>query len=144
MDRFTVRAAVYLILLKDDHILLQRRYKTGWMDGKYSLASGHLDGNESVSKAIKREAFEEIGITIENDDLIPATVLHRKSPDQEYIDFFFIAKHWKGTPEIMEPNKCDALEWFSLNNLPDNILPHIKEALHNYQTKTPFSESGWE
>lgn len=142
-NRFTLRAAVYLLLCKDNQILLQRRFHTGWMDGKYSLIAGHIDGNESVTDAMMREAHEEAGITLHKETLEPATVLHRKSADQEYIDFFFITRHWNGEPRIMEKEKCDELRWFSLDNLPENLLPHIQEAIDNYSKKVAFSESGW-
>src|SRR3989338_7570062 len=125
-ERFTLRAAVYLILIKDQKILLSRRFNTAWMAGSYSLISGHLDGDESVSRAMIREAYEEAGIRIKNKDLKPVTVLHRFSPDQEYMDFFFVAKIWSGVPKIMEPNKCDDMSWFPLKQLPSNTLPHIK------------------
>ena len=143
-ERFTLRAAVYLILLKNNKVLLSRRYHTGWMDGKYSLIAGHLDGNESVSKSMIREAWEEAGIKITNNNLKSATVLHRYSTDQEYMDFFFVAQNWTGKPSIREPNKCDDMSWFDLDNLPDNVLPHVIEAIKNYQNGIPFSDSGWE
>jgi len=143
-ERFLIRAAVYLILLKEDKILLARRCNTGWMDGKYSLVAGHIDGNESVTQAMIREAQEEAGIKIEKDDLKPATVLHKRDLDQEYIDFFFVCKKWAGNPTIMEPNKCDDMGWFSLNDLPENLLPHIREAIDNYHRQVPFSEIGWD
>lgn len=142
-ERFLIRSAVYLFLFKGEKILLSRRYKTGWMDGHYSLIAGHLDGNESVSRAMIREAKEEAGVIIENKYLKSATVIHRKSPDQEYIDFFFVAEKWQGTPKIMEPEKCDDMSWFPFEKLPENLLPHIKEAIENYRNGTPFSESGW-
>ena len=143
-ERFTLRAAVYLILLKEDKILLARRYNTGWMDGKYSLIAGHIDGNEEITKAMIREAYEEAGIIVSKKNLIPGTVLHRKSSDnQEYIDFFFIAINWKGKPTIKETDKCDDMKWFPLNKLPKNLLPYILEAINNYKNKISFSESGW-
>lgn len=141
-NRFTLRAAVYLILLKDNHILLQRRYQTGWKDGWYSLVSGHLDGDESVHAAMIREAAEEAGIILTKEDLSPATVMHRKS-DQEYIDFFFAATTWEGEPRIMEPHKSDELGWFPLDALPDNVLPNVLEALQQYRDKRAFSITGW-
>lgn len=114
------------------------------MNGKYSLIAGHIDGNESIFDCMIREANEEAGIQIEKHDLIPATVLHRYSSDREYADFFFVAKKWIGEPTIKEPNKCDDLRWFSIDALPQAILPHIVEAINNYKTNTAFSESGWE
>jgi ADP-ribose pyrophosphatase YjhB (NUDIX family) len=141
-DKFKLRCAVYLILIKKKKILLSRRFNTGWMDGKYSLVAGHLDGNETVSQAMIREALEEAKITIRKEDLIPATVIHRKAAI-EYIDFFFVAKKWIGEPKNGELNKCDDLSWFPLDNLPDNLLPFVREALENYKNKNPFFESGW-
>lgn len=141
-ERFKLRSAVYLLLIKDEKVLLLRRFNTGWMDGKYSLISGHLDGGETVSTAIIREAFEEAKIKIKKEDLIPATVVDRKS-DVEYIDFFFVTNKWEGEPTIGEPEKCDDLSWFSINDLPNNLLTFIKEAIENYKNKTAFFESGW-
>lgn len=142
--RFLIRSAVYLIPMKDNQILLARRFNTGWMDGMYSLISGHIDGNEPVTTAMIREAFEEARIKLTKEDLKPATVLHRKSTDQEYIDFFFVTKHWEGKITIGEPDKCDDLSWYPIDNLSENTLPYIKDVLNNYKNTVAFSESGWE
>lgn len=143
-ERFTLRAAVYLILIKDGKTLLSRRYKTGWMDGIYSLIAGHLDGKEKVSDSMIREAFEEAGIKVAKEDLKPVKVLHRNSGDQEYMDFFFIAGKWEEEPVIKEPNKCDDMSWFPIDNLPENILPYIKNVIENYKDGVAFIESGWD
>jgi len=143
-ERFTLRAAVYLILFKDGKTLLSRRYKTGWMDGKYSLIAGHLDGNETVFDTMIREAFEEAGIKVAKKDLKPIKVLHRNSGDQEYMDFFFLAEKWEGEPSIKEPDKCDDMSWFPINKLPKNTLPYIKNVIENYKDGVAFIESGWD
>lgn len=143
-EKFTVRAAVYLILIKDKKVLLSRRYKTGWMDGMYSLVAGHLNGNEPVRDSMIREAYEEAGIKIEKKDLIPNKVLHRKSNDCEYMDFFFVARTWSGEPKIMEPNKCDDMSWFPINNLPEKTLPYIQKVIDTLDDGVAFIESGWE
>ena len=143
-ERFTLRAAVYLILIRDGKTLLSRRYKTGWMDGKYSLIAGHLDGKEKVSDSMIREAYEEAGVKVAKKDLKPVKVLHRNSGDQEYIDFFFLAEKWEGEPTVKEPNKCDNMSWFPINALPENTLPYIKDVIENYKDGIPFIESGWD
>ena len=142
-ERFKLRSAVYLFLKKDNQILLSRRFNTGWMDGKYSLVAGHLDGNETVTQAMVREAMEEAKIVVKKEDLIPAVVIHRKSSDQEYVDLLFVCEKWIGEITIGETDKCDDLRWFDVDNLPGNLLPYIKEAWQKYQDKIPFFESGW-
>ena len=68
-ERFTSRVAVYLVLTKNDQVLLTLRQNTGFADGLYSLASGHVDEGETIKHAMIREAKEEIGILIKPDDL---------------------------------------------------------------------------
>lgn len=144
-ERYKMKVATYLMPIRNENeILLSRRFNTGWMDGVYSLIAGHLDGDESVHDAMIREAFEEGVIVVKKEDLIPATVLHRKSADAEYVDFFFMVKNWEGEIVIGEPNKCDEMTWYSIDELPENILPYIKEVLENYKKGISFSASGWE
>ncbi len=140
--RFQLHSSVNLILLKENKVLLQRRFNTGWMDGKYSFVAGHLDGNESVTKAMMREAFEEINLVFKEKDLIPATVIHIKW-EEEYIEFFFVVTKWEGEPINKEPDQCDDLDWFPIDKLPDNSLPFVKQALENYKNKISFSNMGW-
>jgi ADP-ribose pyrophosphatase YjhB (NUDIX family) len=142
--RFMLRATVYLILVKNNGILLLRRFNTGWEDGNYSLISGHLDGQETVTQAMMREAKEEAGISIKTKDLHVAHAMHRKSEeDLEFIDFFLVADTWKGEPKITEPDKCDEMKWFPFDNLPRNLLHHVKQAIENFQHNIAFSEFGW-
>lgn len=142
--RFTLRAAVYLMFIKDSKILLVRRSNTGWQDGKYSFVAGHLEGRETVKQAMAREAKEEAGVELKPDNLHVAHVMHRKSNDNlEYIDFFLMADKWEGEARITEPEKCDQMKWFSLNNLPENLLAYVKKAIKNYQSGVSFSEFGF-
>jgi ADP-ribose pyrophosphatase YjhB (NUDIX family) len=142
--RFTLYSATYLLLIKEGKILLLRRFNTGWQDGNYSLVAGHLDGEESVTKTMAREAEEEAGIIIKPVDLIVVHTMHRNAEDREYIDFFLIANKWEGEPKIMETDKCDDLNWFPLDSLPQNLLPYVREAIKNYKNRITFSEFGWE
>lgn len=149
-EYFKFIGAVHLFLIKDEKILLLRRYKTGYEDGNYSVPAGHMDGNEKASAAMIREAKEEAGVDIKPEQLHLAHVMHRisvgthPSGTDERIDFFFTATAWQGEPHIMEPNKCDDLSWFPINQLPDNVIPYIRTAVKNYQRGTTFSEFGWE
>jgi 8-oxo-dGTP pyrophosphatase MutT (NUDIX family) len=145
-ERFKLKSAVYLIPIKEGKVLLSRRFNTGWMDGKYSLIAGHLDGGETVSDAMVREAFEEANIKIIKKDLIPIKVIHRMSDagSGEYVDFFFVVEKWIGNPKIMETNKCDDLSWFPIEKLPKNTLAYVKKVIETRNDNTPFFEFGWD
>jgi 8-oxo-dGTP pyrophosphatase MutT (NUDIX family) len=60
---------VHLLFFRENQILLLRRFNTGFEDGNYSVPAGHLDGNETVRMAAVREAFEEISVHIEVEDI---------------------------------------------------------------------------
>lgn len=143
-EKFKLLPASHLLLFHQEKILLLRRFNTGYEDGNYSVVAGHLDSNESFTQSMVREAQEEAGIDLKVEDLQVAHVMNRRKSDgEERIDFFIIAKSWKGEPRIMEPDKCDNLSWFSLDNLPNNIVPYIKYAIECTKQGIFYSEYGW-
>lgn len=141
--------ASYLVLIKNNKILLLRRYNTGYQDGKYSFIAGHAERNETFTNTVIREAKEEAGIKVDSKNLEVAHIMHRKCPEDpqgenERIDTFFIAKKWQGKIRNCEPQKCDRLNWFNLDNLPPNIIPYIKQAIDCIKNRIFYSEHGWE
>lgn len=140
-ERLLTRVATYLFLRRDNDLLLTRRFQTGWEDGKYTLISGHVDKGESIINAMVREADEEAGIILNPKELQVVHVMHRKS-NVTYMDFFLNINTWQGEPRIVEPNKCDDMQWFPVNNLPENTLPHVRLALEYSQNNIFFSEVG--
>jgi len=134
--------AVHLFFLRDQQVLLLRRFNTGYEDGNYSVVAGHVDAGETVTQAAIREAGEETGVALTAGDIHIVHVMHRKSED-ERIDFFMTVHHWAGEIRNREPHKCDALAWFPLDALPGNVIPYVRRALENYQNGIYYSEFGW-
>lgn len=135
---FKVIPAVFLILVRENKILLLRRANTGHMDGHYSMIAGHLEPGETLAEGMKREALEEAGLIIKLEDLKLSNVIHRVGDTR--VDYFFIADAWIGEPKIMEPEKCDDLSWFDLDNLPENTIYYIRQAIENYKTGSIYSD----
>jgi 8-oxo-dGTP diphosphatase len=102
-ERFRAVVAVHLLLLRGEEVLLLRRANTGYEDGNYSVVAGHLDGNETATAAMIREAAEEAGIVVAPTDLRFVHVMHRKETAEanERIDLFFAATRWQGEPKIV-------------------------------------------
>jgi mutator protein MutT len=143
-ERFTIPTASYLILRDNKKVLMMRRCNTGYQDGNYNLPAGHIDEGETASEAILREAEEEVGVQVESKDIEMRHVVHRVSDDGTvYVDFYFETDKWKGTPNICEPEKCDKLEWFALDNLPENMSPDVRLVLHRIDEGYIYTEFGW-
>jgi 8-oxo-dGTP diphosphatase len=133
-QRFRVVPAAYVFMRRGDQVLLQLRDGTGYMDGYWAAAAaGHVEQGESVYEAAAREAREEVGVTIEPDDLRPLCAMHRTHgnarPVDERVDFFFECTHWLGEPRMAETDKAVDLQWFDLHALPDNVVPHERRVL---------------
>jgi len=143
-ERFKLAATAHIFFLRQQEILLLRRYNTGYEDGNYSVVAGHLDGNEEVIRAAIREAYEEAGVKLTPDDLAIVGIMHRKTADGEWINFFLSAHTWQGEITNCEPDKCDQLLWCNLNQLPENTIPYIRTAIENYQRNIWFTSFGWE
>jgi len=130
----------YVILERDGKICLTRRINTGYMDGLYALPAGHKEAGEYPMECVIRETKEEVGINIISKDLELVHIMHRLIPDHERSDFFFTTSKWSGKVANMEPKKCDDVSWFSIDDLPENTVPYIRQALEQYQAGHNYSE----
>jgi len=141
---FPYVGASYLLLIEDDKILLQRRHQTGYMDGKYGVPAGHLDGGETAKEGCAREIKEEIGIDVKTENLEVVHTMFRKAEDSERIDFFMTTTSYEGEVKNCESDKCDDLGWFPLNDLPKNTIDYVKSAIELHVKGITYSEFGWD
>lgn len=142
--------AAYVLLLREEKVLLQLRQNTGFMDGYWACAAaGHVEFGESAFAAAQREAREELGIGIDAQDLLPLTTMHRNQGGnrliEQRVDFFFACRSWHGEPRIQEPDKCADLRWFALGALPDLLPDHEQLVIQGYRDDTllPISYLGF-
>lgn len=143
--RHKANLAAFAILVRDGKILLARRFNTGYMDGKYQMPSGHIEANEYPIEAAAREAKEEVGVDIALTDLEYVHTSYRiNSHDDvgDYVDFFFKTTKWVGEPVNTEPEKCDELIWVSLDALPENVVPVVREVVEHLKRNSSFSQIG--
>ncbi len=147
-ERHKVRCAVFLMITKEEngteYILLQRRFNTGLLDGQYDVScSGHLEKGETLIEAMIRETKEEIGVDVKREDLRYSSTIHANFSDAEYILVAFTTNKYHGIPSIMEPDKCDELKWFDINNLPETLADTRKIMIDNYKKHNLYSEYGF-
>jgi len=136
--------AVYVFLKKGDTILLMRRRGSGYYDGWYSIPAGHVEAGELPFKALEREVKEEVGIELDKEHTTFAHSMYRTKHDEtgDRVDYFYVSTQWKGEPTICEPHKCDDMQWFPLQALPENLMHHVREALQRIERGELYSELG--
>ncbi len=142
--------AAGLLLMVDDHVLLQLRPGWAHQGGTWAIPGGARDSHESVVAAALREAQEETALAPE---VIAVTGVHRvQHPDWRYDTVLATAQ---GRPRVHEQAESVQLRWVPLGGLgelslhpgfaaalPDLMLPplHLVVDAANVVGSTP---DGW-
>ena len=133
--------SVYGVILNENKVLLMKRQNTCFRNGFYSFPGGRVDNLEHPSLAIIREMEEEVNLSLNEDNIEFMLAQHRISGEYACMDFFFLIKNVNlDEIKINEPDKCSELEWFDIDNLPDNTINHIKESLQSYKNNETYKE----
>jgi 8-oxo-dGTP diphosphatase len=133
-DRVAVRAS-YVVLCRgnegSEELLLGLRKNTGYQDGCWGLPSGHVMRGEMPAKGAVRELKEEIGVEVSEGELVCFAVGNRlgNNKDGDRVDFYFLAKEWRGEVQNVEDQKCERWEWHALRDMPENLMSFLPEAL---------------
>ncbi|MFE9468648.1 phosphotransferase [Streptomyces virginiae] len=141
--RHTVPVDVHLILRRNGEggpeVLLSRRAGPVYASGLWHLPSGHLDPDEDMVEAVIREAREEAGVVIATEDVTAAVTVHHRPPtgSRSRLGVFFEVRQWAGRPRIMEPDRCDGMDWYPLDALPGPMVAYCRAGLDAYRAGLP-------
>ena len=127
-----------VIVLRNHRILLGKRRNVHGA-GDWSPPGGHLDFGETPENCAIREVREETGLTIEN--VRPGGVTNDifLSEQKHYITLFLIADCPTGTPELLEPDKCEGWVWYDWTALPEPLFLPLRNLLQ--QRFNPFRDT---
>lgn len=129
-ERHTLVAVVMFMLEQDGKILLQLRKNTGFADDMWGLPGGHVEANEHVLQTVAREAKEELGIEVREEDMALIGLHHTRRDDGlDGLSLRFKITAWRGDPQNFEPSHSAGIQWFSPTDLPANTYPELHEVL---------------
>lgn len=139
MNEFYVLAALYA----DDKVLLVRRATQTFGKGSYSLIGGSVEPHERALHAIQREVREETGLDLQESDFVLVHTLHRLGTEGPFIALCFKADIAHLIPRNMEPEKHDDMQFFSVHDLPANLLPAHRQIVEQSMRNQSYSEHRW-
>lgn len=102
--------------------------------GYWEIPGGGVELNETRVDALVREIKEEIGVDIEIVEELLTFEHMIPAEGQHWVATTFVVRMMGDqTPKIMEPHKCDAIEWFMLDELPSPLALTTKPSLEMYK-----------
>jgi 8-oxo-dGTP diphosphatase len=126
------KVGIGVIVVKANKVLMGKRLNAHG-EGTWCFPGGHLEFNEELEDAAKREVKEETNIDIKNVKFAAITNDIFKREGKHYITVFMKAEYDSGEIRINEPNKIVEFEWFEWNNLPSPLfLPNINLLKQGY------------
>lgn len=128
-----------MIFNESGEILLAKRGKRAKNErGCWENPGGALEYGEKLEEGMRREIREEFGIEVEVVEQMPAHDHLIPKEKQHWVATTFVVKIKPGEePKILEPEKCDEIGWFFLNDLPAP-LSIVTQADMEYYRQTRF------
>lgn len=120
------KIGVGVIVVQNGKTLLGKR-KGSHGSGHWAPPGGHLEFGETIEQCVERELLEETGI-------IPLS--QKKGPwtndimgDKHYVTLWVFVHEFKGTPQLLEPHKCEGWEWFDWDELPQPLFLSVQNLI---------------
>ena len=115
--------------------LAQRGPQAGNERGTWEFPGGKVSFGEKLSEAVVREFAEEYGMTIEVTELLGVNDHILTAENEHWVSPTYLARHVSGEPRILEPEKCTAIGWFGLAELPSPLSQVTQDDLNMYREK---------
>ncbi len=125
-----------IILNENNEILLQLRTDFN----RWGIIGGALEYNETLEDAVKREVFEETGLTVKNVELFrtysgPDFYQIYPNGDQVHgVLVVYICREFQGKL-VCDQTESKELRFFPLDELPSNLPPVIERIITDFQQK---------
>ena len=121
MEKPNVRVGVGVFVLKDGKFLMQKRQGSHG-SGTWSLPGGHLEFGESFEDTARREVKEETNLDITNIRFAAVTNDIFEAENKHYATIWVMSDWADGELKNVEPEKCTAQEWHTLDDLPEPLF----------------------
>jgi 8-oxo-dGTP diphosphatase len=120
-------SGVFVIVLNKKNQFLLGKRKASYKSGMYGFTGGRLELSETLIECAQRELEEEVGLKAQS--LKYVGVVREQQDGYNFIHFAFTCNDYVGEPQLKEPDKCEGWNFYSLDKLPNNILPGHKAGL---------------
>jgi len=113
-----------IVLNENKLLVIKDKFQTG-----YKLPGGHIDDNENISQALKREVYEETGIKIELDTVVSLGHFSPAQFGESNLYVLCTAKPLSFEINIQDPHEILEAKWLEVDKFfkYEDIHPYNKE-----------------
>ena len=129
IDSQRPRVGVGVIFVREGRVFLAKRHGAHG-ENTWASAGGHLENCETLEECARREAMEELGLTV--GDLRFLCVSNIIAYGKHYVDIEFVGDIDNQEPRLMEPESFIDSGWFSFDALPNPLFHAMRYALDSY------------
>ena len=125
------QVGVGVVFVREGRVFLAKRQGSHGED-TWASAGGHLEWEESLEDCARREALEELGVTVgEMRFLCISNIL---AYEKHYVDVEFLGEIGSQEPRLAEPEAFSESGWFPLDDLPQPLFQAVWYALDSLRT----------
>jgi len=114
-SQFKPNTTVAAVIVSHNKYLLVEEYENG--KKVYNQPSGHLEANENLIDAIKREMIEETGLTLTPEYLSGIYYFHRPELNLYFLRFCFVVELTQQVAAIPLDDDIIDTHWFTLEEI---------------------------
>ena len=127
------QVGVGVVFMRDGKVFLAKRQGSHGED-TWASAGGHLEMGESLEECARREAMEELGVTVGS--LRFLCVSNIVAYGKHYVDIEFLGDIGEQEPRLAEPDAFSHANWFPLDDLPSPLFHAVEYALDSLRKGT--------
>ena len=119
-NQFKPNTTVAAIIVHNDKYLLVEELENGKI--VYNQPAGHLEADENLIDAAKREVLEETGLALEPEYLSGIYYFHRPELNLYFLRFCFVIELSHQLQATPLDNEIIATHWFTLDQIKEKAL----------------------
>ncbi|HEX7734872.1 MAG TPA: GrpB family protein [Ktedonobacteraceae bacterium] len=125
-----------MVFNREGRVFLARRGpKASNERGTWEFPGGKVSFGEKLTEAVTREFAEEYAMVIETTELLGVNNHILPDEHEHWVSPTYLARHVSGEPRILEPEKCSAIGWFHLDELPEPLSLVSQDDVRMYREK---------
>jgi len=121
--------AIWVLNEKGEVLLQKRSSLKKYAPNKYSVCAGHIDSNEEIEVAALRELFEEVGLKVEKEELIPIGVFKLEGVNNNHYKYTYLVKtDYKITEYVLQKEEVAEVKYITISEL-ERMMDNKDESL---------------